>query len=185
VLADLVAPDLESVVLTEETIIARVVELARDIEQDYEGKDLVLVGILGGAASATVDLARALERHVEITWMAVRSYGMGVRTSGSVRLLKDIDIDLTGRHVLIVDGIIDTGLTAQWVVANLSRRGAASVQVCVVFRKPSAPVERAKYIGFDVPDGMIVGYGLDYAGRYRNLRCCAVLAPHVYERIPA
>jgi len=175
--ADHVASDLESIVLTEEAIIRRVGELARQIETDYDGKDLVLVGILGGAATATVDLARAMERHVEITWMAIRSYGMGVRSSGSVRLLKDIDIDLSGRNVVIVDGIIDTGLTAQWVVSNITHRGVASVQMCALFRKPSAPAD-AKYIGFDVPDGMIVGYGLDYAGLYRNLRCCAVLAPH-------
>jgi hypoxanthine phosphoribosyltransferase len=175
-----VTSDLESIVLTEEAIIERVGELARQIDADYHSKDLVLVGILGGAATATVDLARALDRHVEVTWMAVRSYGMGVRSSGSVRLLKDIDIDLSDRHVLIVDGIIDTGLTAQWVVTNITHRGAASVQMCALFRKPSAPAD-AKYIGFDVPDGMIVGYGLDYAGRYRNLRCCAILAPHVYQ----
>jgi hypoxanthine phosphoribosyltransferase len=175
--ADHVASELASIVLTEEAIIRRVGELARQIEQDYDRKDLVLVGILGGAATATVDLARAMERHVEVTWMAVRSYGMGVRSSGSVRLLKDIDIDLSGRNVVIVDGIIDTGLTAQWVIANITHRGAASVQMCALFRKPSAPAD-AKYIGFDVPDGMIVGYGLDYAGRFRNLRCCAVLAPH-------
>lgn len=172
--ADHAAADFETIVLTEEAILERVVELAAQIEQDYEGKDLVLVGILGGAATATVDLARALERHVEVAWMAVRSYGMGVRSSGSVRLLKDLDIDVTGRHVLIVDGIIDTGLTAQWVVSNITHRGAASVQMCALFRKPSSPSD-AKYIGFDVPDGFIVGYGLDYAGRYRNLRCCAVL----------
>lgn len=178
--AEQVSSDLESIVLTEETIIERVGELARQIEADYHGKDLVLVGILGGAATATVDLARALERHVEVTWMAVRSYGMGVRSSGSVRLLKDIDIDVTGRQVVIVDGIIDTGLTAQWVVSNMTHRGAGSVSMCALFRKPSAPSD-AKYIGFDVPDGMLVGYGLDYAGRYRNLRCCAILAPHVYR----
>lgn len=172
--ADHVASDFESIVLTEEAILVRVTELARQIEQDYEGKDLVLVGILGGAATVTVDLARAMEGHVEVTWMAVRSYGMGLRSSGSVRLLKDLDIDVSGRHVLIVDGIIDTGLTAQWVVTNITHRGAASVQMCALFRKPSAPSD-AKYIGFDVPDGMIVGYGLDYAGKYRNLRCCAVL----------
>lgn len=178
--AEQVSSDLESIVLTEEAIIERVGGLARQIEADYHGKDLVLVGILGGAATATVDLARALERHVEVTWMAVRSYGMGVRSSGSVRLLKDIDIDVSGRHVVIVDGIIDTGLTAQWVVSNITHRGAASVSMCAMFRKPSSPTD-AKYMGFDVPDGMLVGYGLDYAGRYRNLRCCAILAPHVYR----
>ena len=178
-----VAPDLESVLFSEEEILARVAELAAEIDRDYADRDLVVVGVLGGAAPATVDLVRALNRHVEITWIAVRSYGSGVRSSGSVRILKDIDIDVAGREVLVVDGVIDTGLTAAWVTANLRSRGAASVRVCVMFRKPSAPrvSDSVHYVGFDIGPGMIVGYGLDYAGRYRNLRQCAVLAPHMYR----
>ena len=142
----------------------------------------MLVGVLGGAAMITVDLARALRRHVEIAWMAVRSYGSGIRSSGSVRLLKDLDIEVEGRHVLVVDGVIDTGLTAQWLVSNINARKAASAHVLALFRKPKAPPlpDSVRYVGFDIGEGMIVGYGLDHASRYRNLRCCAILAEHVY-----
>jgi hypoxanthine phosphoribosyltransferase len=178
-----VADDLEEILHSEDEILTRVNQLAAEIERDYEGKDLVLLGVLGGAAMFTVDLARAMTRHVEIAWMAVRSYGSGTRSSGSVRLLKDLDIDVSGRHVLVVDGVIDTGLTAQWLVSNIGARGVASAHVVTLFRKPKAPPlpDAVKYVGFDVSDGMIVGYGLDYASRYRNLRCCAVLAEHVYR----
>jgi hypoxanthine phosphoribosyltransferase len=179
-----ISPDLESVVATEEQILARLSEMAADIERDYAGRDLVLVGVLGGAATMTVDLARAMSRHVETGWMAVRSYGSGVRSSGSVRLLKDLDVDVKGRDVLIVDTVVDTGLTIQWLVPQIAQRTAASVRAAALFRKPTASPalsEVVRYVGFEVGDGMLVGYGLDYAGRYRNLRCCAVLAPHVYN----
>jgi hypoxanthine phosphoribosyltransferase len=177
-----VADDLEEILHQEPEILKRIEELAAEIERDYRGEDLVLVGVLGGAAMITVDLARALTRHVEITWMAVRSYGFGTKSSGSVRLLKDLDIEVSGRNVLVVDGVIDTGLTAQWLVSNISARGAASAHVFTMFRKPKAPEKEAvKYVGFDVGEGMIVGYGLDYANRYRNLRCCAILAEHIYK----
>lgn len=178
-----VESDLEKVLVSEKEILARVAELAAEIESDYEGKDLVIIGVLGGAAPATVDLARALNRHVEITWIAVRSYGSGVQSSGLVRLLKDVDIDIAGRHVLVVEDVIDTGLTSSWVTSNLQSRGAASIRVCAIFRKPTAPraPEAAHYVGFDIEDAMVVGYGLDYAGRYRNLRSCGILAPHVYQ----
>ncbi|MEV4690551.1 hypoxanthine phosphoribosyltransferase [Micromonospora echinospora] len=180
---DHVAADLERVLLTGKEILDRVAELAAEIDDDYQGKDLVVVGVLGGAAPATVDLTRALDRHVEITWIAVSSYGSGVGSSGIIRLLKDIDIDITGRHVLVVEDVIDTGLTSSWVTSNLKSRGAASIRVCAMFRKPNAPrgSEVAHYVGFDISDGMVVGYGLDYAGRYRNLQACAILAPHVYQ----
>jgi hypoxanthine phosphoribosyltransferase len=181
-----VADDLKEILHQEPEILERIDQLAAEIERDYEGKDLVLIGVLGGAAMLTVDLARAITRHIEVTWMAVRSYGSGTRSSGSVRLLKDLDIDVAGRHVLVVDGVIDTGLTAQWLVSNMGARGAASAHVFTMFRKPKAPeMEAVKYVGFDVGEGMIVGYGLDYASRYRNLRCCAILAEHVYKaRVP-
>jgi hypoxanthine phosphoribosyltransferase len=178
-----VSADLERIVVTEEQILARLAELAVQIERDYLGRDLVLVGVLGGAAMMAVDLARALTRHVELGWMAVRSYGSGVRSSGSVRLLKDLDLDVSGRDVLIVDTVVDTGLTIQWLAPQIAQRGPASVRAAVLFRKPTATPavsEVVHYVGFEVGEGMLVGYGLDYAGRYRNLRCCAVLAPHVY-----
>lgn len=179
---DHVEAELETVLLSEEQILTRVDELAARIAREVPDGDLLVVGVLGGAAVAAVDLVRAMNRHVELGWMALRSYGSGVQSSGTVSLLKDLDVDVSGRHVLVVDGVIDTGLTAKWVTSHLRSRGAASVRFCAVFRKPQAPRDEdvAHYIGFDLGEGMIVGYGLDYAGRYRNLRSCAVLAPHVY-----
>jgi len=177
--AEHVAGDLESVLLSEDRILARVAALAREIGADYAGRDLVLVGVLGGAATFTVDLARALERPVEIGWMAMRSYTTGKRSSGSVRLLKDLDLDIEGRDVMIVEAVIDTGLTMSWLISSLQQRRPASVAVCALMRKPDSPAfDVPAYVGFDVEPGLIVGYGLDYRGRYRNLRCAALLAPH-------
>jgi hypoxanthine phosphoribosyltransferase len=185
-----VADDLAAVLWTEEQIVVRLRELAAQIERDYRDedgtdRDLLLVGVLGGAAVMTADLARCFDRHVEISWMGLSSYRAGpgtAGTSGAVRLRKDLDVDITGRNVLIVDGVINTGLTASWLLSNLRSRGPASVSFCALFRKPTIgelPTE-VRYIGFDAPDGVVVGYGLDYGGRYRNLRCAALLAPHVY-----
>jgi hypoxanthine phosphoribosyltransferase len=183
--ADHVADDLESVLLTEEQIRTRVAALAEELERDYAGREPVLIGVLGGAATLTVDLARAFAGQVEITWMAIRSYTTHNRASGSVRLLKDLDLDIAGRHVIIVDGVIDTGLTMSWLISNLAQRGPASVAVCALMRKPDTPAFAGTptYVGFDVPPGLIVGYGLDYRGHYRNLRCAAVLAPSVYGAV--
>ncbi len=174
--------DLTRVLVTEEQIRTRLDELAREIERDYEGRDLLLVGVLRGAVMVMADLARSLERHVEMDWMAVSSYGSGTTSSGVVRILKDLDSDITGRHVLVVEDIIDTGLTLSWLVSNLSSRGPASVSICTLLRKPEAQrmVVDVAYVGFDIPDEFVVGYGLDYAERYRNLRCIGTLAPHVY-----
>jgi hypoxanthine phosphoribosyltransferase len=175
--------DLVNVLFTEQQIHARLDELAVDITADYEGKDLLIVGILRGAAMVMVDLARALPRHLEMDWMAISSYGSGTKSSGVVRILKDLDTDISGRHVLIVDEIIDTGLTLSWLVNNLGTRNAASVEVCTLLRKPEAltmPID-PKYVGWDIPNEFVVGYGLDYRQRYRNLRDIGTLAPHVYS----
>lgn len=175
--------DLVETLFTEKQIQDRLAELAQEIERDYVGKDLVIVGVLRGAVMVMADLARALDRHVEMDWMAVSSYGSGTKSSGVVRILKDLDGDITGRHVLIVDEIIDTGLTLSWLTSNLGSRGPASVEICTLLRKPEAlqmPVE-AKYVGWDIPNEFVVGYGLDYRERYRNLRDIATLAPHVYS----
>jgi hypoxanthine phosphoribosyltransferase len=182
-----VAADLERILLTEEEILARVAALARELGAEYEGRDPVLIGVLGGAATFTVDLARAYEGQIETSWMAIRSYTTRNRASGSVRLLKDLDLDIAGRHVIIVDGVIDTGLTMTWLIGNLAQRGPASIAVCALMRKPDTPDlgPTPVHIGFDVGPGLIVGYGLDYRGLYRNLRCTAVLAPHVYGATPA
>lgn len=177
-----VGADVEKVLLTEADIQGRIGELAADIERDYEDVDLLLVGVLKGALMVMADLSRALHRHVETDWMAISSYGSGTRSSGVVRILKDLDTDITDRHVLIVEDIIDTGLTLSWLVSNLRSRGPASVETCTLMRKPEAakrPVD-LRYVGFDIPNEFVVGYGLDYAEKYRNLRVVATLAPHVY-----
>jgi hypoxanthine phosphoribosyltransferase len=175
--------DLTEVLVTEAQIHAKLAELARRIEADYEGRDLLVVGVLKGAVMVMADLARELRTHVTMDWMAVSSYGAGTQSSGVVRIVKDLDTDLTGRHVLIVEDIIDSGLTLSWLRGNLESRGAASVEICALLRKPdAAKVDvTVKYLGFDIPNQFVVGYGLDYAERYRNLRDVAILAPHVYS----
>lgn len=184
--AEKVAGDLETVLFSEEQILTRVGELAAELAGDYAGQDPLLVGVLGGAATFTVDLARAYPDQIETAWMAIRSYSTRNRASGSVRVLKDLDRDIADRNVIIVDGVIDTGLTLSWLINNLAPRRPASVAVCALLRKPDTPAFAGTrtYIGFDAPPGLIVGYGLDHRGRYRNLRCAAVLAPHVYA-VPA
>jgi hypoxanthine phosphoribosyltransferase len=175
--------DLVNVLFTEAQIQGRLEEMAAEITADYAGKDLLLVGILRGAVMVMADLSRALPRHVEMDWIAISSYGSGTKSSGVVRLLKDLDTDITGRHVLIVDEIVDTGLTLSWLVNSLGSRNAASVEIATLLRKPEAltmPVE-PRYIGWDIPNEFVVGYGLDYREKYRNLRDIGTLAPHVYS----
>jgi len=178
-----VESELTEVLLTEEQIQTRIAELCRRIEADYEGRDLLLVGVLKGAVMVMADLARELKkREVEMDWMAVSSYGASTQSSGVVRIIKDLDTELSGRHVLIVEDIVDSGLTLAWLRENLESRGPASIEICALLRKPeAAKVEiDARYVGFEIPNDFVVGYGLDYAERYRNLRAVAVLAPHVY-----
>jgi hypoxanthine phosphoribosyltransferase len=180
--AEDVEGDLTEILVTEEQIRQRLAELAAQIDADYAGKDLLLVGVLKGAVMVMADLARALSIHVTMDWMAVSSYGASTKSSGVVRILKDLDSELAGRDVLIVEDVVDSGLTLAWLKENLESRGPASVQICALLRKPeAAKVEvDVRYVGFDIPVDFIVGYGLDYAERYRNLRSVAVLAPHVY-----
>jgi hypoxanthine phosphoribosyltransferase len=175
--------DLDQILITEDEIQVCLRAMAKQIETDYDGKDLLIVGVLKGAVMVMADLARALDRHVDMDWMAVSSYGSGTKSSGVVRILKDLDTDIGGRHVLIVEDIIDTGLTLTWLVANLRSRDPASVRIATLLRKPSAAQMEVEvdYIGFDIPDSFVVGYGLDYNERYRNLRCVGTLASHVYE----
>ncbi|MBH0109860.1 hypoxanthine phosphoribosyltransferase [Salinibacterium sp. NG22] len=174
--------DLSEVLLTQEEIHEKIAVMARQIEADYAGEKLLLVGVLRGAVMVMADLARELALPIEMDWMAVSSYGAGTQSSGVVRILKDLDSDLEGRKVLIVEDIIDSGLTLSWLLGNLRSRGAASVEICTLLRKPdAAKVEvDVKYVGFDIPNAFVIGYGLDYAEKYRNLRGVAVLAPHVY-----
>ena len=170
-----VSTEITEVLVTEEEIQAKLEEIAAQVAQDYEGKDLLLVGVLKGAIMVMADFSRHLKM--------LSSYGAGTKSSGVVQIRKDLDTDILGKHVLIVEDIIDSGLTLSWLLENFAARGAASVEVFALLRKPeAAKVEvRCKYVGFDIPTEFVVGYGLDYAERYRNLRDVAVLAPHVYS----
>ena len=175
--------DIQHVLLTKEQIAERLTQMAAQIDEDYVGKDLLLVGVLKGAVMVMADLARELHLPIEMDWMAVSSYGSGTKSSGVVRSLKDLDTDLQGRDVLIVEDIVDSGLTLSWLLSNLRSRGAKSVEVAALLRKPAAAkvTVDVKYVGFDIPSEFVVGYGLDFAEKYRNLDCVATLAPHVYE----
>lgn len=175
--------DLEKVLISAEEIHDRITELAAQIDRDYAGRDLLLVGVLKGAVMVMADLARALHSGVDMDWMAVTSYGSGTKSSGVVRILKDLDRDITGRDVLVVEDIIDSGLTLSWLLRNLASRGAASVEVCALLRKPEAAqvAVDVRYVGFDIPNEFVVGYGLDYAERYRNLPFVGTLKPAVYS----
>ncbi|WP_165063312.1 hypoxanthine phosphoribosyltransferase [Marisediminicola senii] len=177
-----IADDLAATLYTEQQIQDKIEELAKRIDADYAGEKLLLVGVLKGAVMVMADLARALTLPIEMDWMAVSSYGSGTQSSGVVRILKDLDTDLTGRKVLIVEDIIDSGLTLSWLRANLSSRGAESVEICALLRKPDAAkvVVDVKYAGFEIANEFVIGYGLDYADKYRNLRGIGVLAPHIY-----
>jgi hypoxanthine phosphoribosyltransferase len=177
-----VSDDLTEILISEEQIQTRIAELARAIEADYTGTDVLLVGVLKGAVMVMADLARELKIPVTMDWMAVSSYGSGTESSGVVRILKDLDTDLSGRTVLIVEDIIDSGLTLSWLLANLNSRGPASVEICTLLRKPEAArVDiNVKYVGFEIPNQFVVGYGLDYDEKYRNLRGVGILSPGVY-----
>lgn len=174
--------DLESVLLTEEQVQERLAEMAREIDEDYAGEELLLVGVLKGAVMIMADLARKLSNPLNMDWMAVSSYGNSTKSSGVVRILKDLDTDIQGRKVLIVEDIIDSGLTLAWLRRNLQSRGAASVEIATLLRKPdAAKVEvDVRYVGFDIPNEFVIGYGLDFAEKYRNLPFVGTLAPHVY-----
>jgi hypoxanthine phosphoribosyltransferase len=178
-----VGTDVERVIVTEEELQSRVAELAARVDADYKDRDLLLVGVLKGAIMAMADLTRAMQRHIDMDWMAVSSYGSGTKSSGVVRILKDLDRDITGRNILIVEDIVDSGLTLSWLRANLMSRGAASVEILAILRKPeAAKVEvECKYVGFDIPTDFVVGYGLDFNEKYRNLSFVGVLAKHMYS----
>ena len=175
--------DLLEVLLSEQQIRERAAQLAAEIERDYAGREVLLVGVLKGAVMVMADLARAFSGHVGMDWMAVSSYGSGTKSSGVVRILKDLDTDITGRDVLVVEDIIDTGLTLSWLMSNLRSRRPASLEIVAMLRKPDAmrmPLDVA-YVGFDIHNDFVVGYGLDFAEKYRYLRCVATLRPEIYS----
>ena len=179
--------DIDRVIISEEQIREKTAELAKQVSADHTGAEggLLLVCVLKGAVMFMADFARALGRYgpsTEMEFMAVSSYGSGTASSGVVRILKDLDRDITDRRVVIVEDIVDSGLTLSWLMANLGSRGPASVSVCTLLRKPDAAKVDVplRYVGFDIANEFVVGYGLDYAERYRNLRVVGTLAPHVY-----
>ena len=166
------------VLIDEERLGARVAELGAEVSSDYQGRDLLLIGVLKGAVMVMADLARALETPVSMEFMAVSSYGSGTSSSGVVRILKDLDINIEGRDVLVVEDIIDSGLTLSYLMRNLESREPESLEVCALLTKPerreiNVPV---RYVGFEIPNRFVIGYGLDFAERYRNLPYVAVLS---------
>jgi hypoxanthine phosphoribosyltransferase len=182
------AADIDRVIVSEEEIRNRIDQLAKQVTVDYpDSESFILVGVLKGAVMFMADFARALGCHgppVELEFMAVSSYGQGATSSGVVRILKDLDRDIAGRHVIVVEDIVDSGLTLSWLLKYLDSRGAATVDVVALLRKPDAmrvnvPV---RYVGFDIPNEFVVGYGLDYAERYRDMPYVGVLRPAVYAR---
>lgn len=176
-------PDVEEVVLTKDQIAERICELGEQISVDYGDEPILLIAVLRGAALFVADLARAISSPVEIDFMAVSSYGSSTKSSGVVRIIKDLDETIEGRHVLVVEDILDTGLTLKYLLKNLASRGPASLEVVTLLSKEGkqrVPIS-CKYIGFDVADEFVVGYGLDYAERYRNLPYIGVLKPAVYS----
>jgi len=177
-----VPPEIAEVLISEQEIQDKIDWLAKAIDADYVGKEILLVGVLKGAVMVMADLARALETPVSMEFMAVSSYGSSTSSSGVVRILKDLDREIADKHVLVVEDVIDSGLTLNWLLRNMRSRGPASVEVCALLRKPEAakvdvPV---KYVGFDIPSEFVVGYGLDYAERYRGLPFVGRLRPEVY-----
>jgi hypoxanthine phosphoribosyltransferase len=177
-------PEAGDLLVASAQIDQKVRELGARITEDYRGESLLLVGILRGAVVFLSDLMRHLELPCEIDFIEVSSYGAGTTTSGVVRILKDLREDITGRHVLVVEDIIDTGLTLAYLRRTLLARGPASLEICTLLSKPSRrQVEMdVKYLGFEVPDEFVVGYGLDFAGAYRNLPDICVLRPEVFAK---
>ncbi|WP_209841112.1 hypoxanthine phosphoribosyltransferase [Mycolicibacterium sp. NCC-Tsukiji] len=185
---DLYPGDIKSVLLSQEQVQARIAEMAALIAEDYRAdsgdQDLLLITVLKGAVMFVTDLARAIPLPTQLEFMAVSSYGSSTSSSGVVRILKDLDRDISGRDVLIVEDIIDSGLTLSWLLRNLATRGPRTLRVCTLLRKPDAmraDIDVA-HIGFDIPDEFVVGYGLDYDERYRDLPYIGTLDPKVYEQ---
>jgi hypoxanthine phosphoribosyltransferase len=177
-------PDVKEVLISSSEIQEKVREMGESVTEDYSGKRPLLVGILRGAVVVLGDLMRNIDLPCEIDFMDISSYGTGTSSSGVVRILKDLEEDITGRHVLVVEDIIDTGLTLSYLLRSLQARKPASLEICALLTKPSRRrVDLSvKYLGFEVPDEFVVGYGLDFAGAYRNLPDICVLKPEVFAK---
>lgn len=175
--------DVAEILIPSEKIQAKIREIGAQITEEYRGLDLLMVGILRGGIVALADLMRQVDLPVEIDFMDISSYGTGASSSGVVRILKDLEEDITDRHVLIVEDIIDSGLTLSYIQRSLRARGPASLEICALLTKPSRrKVDLSvKYLGFEIPDEFVVGYGLDYAGSYRNLPDICILKPEIFD----
>ncbi|MBQ8600283.1 MAG: hypoxanthine phosphoribosyltransferase [Clostridia bacterium] len=175
--------DIKEILFTEEQLHSKIQELGKAITKDYVGKDLLMVSILKGSVMVMADLMRAVDLPLEIDFMNVSSYGSGTETKGSVKILKDLDVDIKGKDLLIVEDILDSGVTLHNLINLLKQREPRSIEICTLFSKPDRrQVEvEAKYLGFEIPDAFIVGYGLDYAEKYRNLPYVGILKEEVYS----
>jgi len=175
--------DIDRILVTDDEIQSKVAELGKQISEDYRGKDLLMIGVLKGAFMLMSDLARHITTPLELDFMAVSSYGSATKTSGVVRIMKDLDLDITGRDVLIIEDIIDSGLTLSYLMKNLRARKPAGLEVCALLSKPEVQKVTldVRYHGFALPPVFVVGYGLDYGERYRNLPYVGTLKPHLYE----
>ena len=176
--------DIQEILFSEEVLTKRIKELASKINKDYEGKDLVVVGILKGSVIFAAELIKNISIHCEIDFMAVSSYGNSTETSGVVRILKDLDNNIEGKDILVVEDIVDTGVTLTYLLKYLQARKANSIEIISLLNKEARRTSNleVKYIGFEVPDGFIVGYGIDYAEKYRNLPFIGILKPEIYEK---
>jgi hypoxanthine phosphoribosyltransferase len=175
--------DVESVLLSAEKLAERITAMGDEITADYEGREILMIGVLRGAVIFMSDLARAIKVPVAIDFMAVSSYGAGTTSSGAVRILKDLDEDVEGKHLLVVEDIIDSGLTLNYLLDNLKSRNPASIKLCALLNKPERRQVNVHidYNGFTVPDHFVIGYGLDYAEKYRNLPFIGILKPEIYR----
>ena len=176
--------DVKKVLLSEEELHAKVAEMGAQVTQDYEGKNLLLVTVLKGAVIFLADLMREIKQPAEIDFMVVSSYGSGVKSSGVVKIVKDLDINLEGKDILIVEDILDSGMTLDYIKNILQDRNPASIRICTLLDKPARrKVDlQADYVGFTIPDEFVIGYGLDYDEKYRNLPYVGVLKPEVYSK---
>lgn len=176
--------DIKAILYSEEMIMEKIDALAARITADYEGKDLLMIGVLKGANVFMCDLMRRIKFPIQIDFIAASSYGHSTESSGVVKILKDLDFSLEDRHVLIIEDIVDTGLTLNYLIENFKSRKPSSIEICTLLDKPERRIANIgiKYSGFVIPDEFIVGYGIDYAERYRNLPYIATLKPSVYEK---
>lgn len=174
--------DIQEVLFSEDQLKARVTEIAKEIEQDYEGKEIMLISVLRGSFVFMADLCRAIDLPCTLDFMSVSSYGKGTSSSGQVQITKDLSEDISGRHIIVVEDILDSGNTLSYLLKILEHRHPASIRLCTLLDKPDRRVKQVDvhYSGFTIPDAFVVGYGLDYAEKYRNLPYIGILKPEVY-----